>query len=217
MVRACRRRATHRARRARVASHAAVVARALARYGVPGGSSGKFEDVVRKFLSQTIKKIPDLLHHMNTQFSPSLLRAADVPVYQLRQNPGEFIVTFPQAFHAGFSYGFNVGEAVKGKEVARALGCNDFFVARHIRAMEDFLKASYVSSTLIQFNGRPKSVTHWDFVLAVSTYGDGNPHAPHHRRWRRCRSASSSGWSSRGGSTTSTASRRWSSSSCSAR
>ena len=82
------------------------------RYGVPGGSSGKFEDVVRKFLSQTIKKIPDLLHHMNTQFSPSLLRAADVPVYQLRQNPGEFVVTFPQAFHAGFSYGFNVGEAV---------------------------------------------------------------------------------------------------------
>ena len=55
---------------------------------------------------------PDLLHHMNTQFSPSLLRAADVPVYQLRQNPGEFVVTFPQAFHAGFSYGFNVGEAV---------------------------------------------------------------------------------------------------------
>ena len=81
-------------------------------YGVPGASSSKFEDVVRKFLSQTIKKIPDLLHHMNTQFSPSLLRAADVPVYQLRQNPGEFVVTFPQAFHAGFSYGFNVGEAV---------------------------------------------------------------------------------------------------------
>ena len=81
-------------------------------YGVPGVSSGKFEDVVRKFLSQTIKKIPDLLHHMNTQFSPSLLRANGVPVYQVRQNPGEFVVTFPQAFHGGFSYGFNVGEAV---------------------------------------------------------------------------------------------------------
>ena len=81
-------------------------------YGVPGASSSKFEDVVRKFLSQTIKKIPDLLHHMNTQFSPSLLRANGVPVYQVRQNPGEFVVTFPQAFHGGFSYGFNVGEAV---------------------------------------------------------------------------------------------------------
>ena len=28
------------------------------------------------------------------------------------QRPGEFIVTFPAAFHAGFSHGFNCGEAV---------------------------------------------------------------------------------------------------------
>lgn len=26
--------------------------------------------------------------------------------------PGEFIVTFPGSYHAGFSTGFNVGEAV---------------------------------------------------------------------------------------------------------
>ena len=28
------------------------------------------------------------------------------------QQPGEFIVTFPRAYHAGFSNGFCVGEAV---------------------------------------------------------------------------------------------------------
>jgi histone demethylase JARID1 len=28
------------------------------------------------------------------------------------QRPGEFIITFPAAFHAGFSHGFNCGEAV---------------------------------------------------------------------------------------------------------
>lgn len=64
----------------------------------------------------------------------------------------------------------NVGEAVKGKEVARALGCSDFFVARHIRAMEDFLKASYVSSTLIQFNGISTQVVALTVSITVTLY-----------------------------------------------
>jgi len=33
-------------------------------------------------------------------------------VYKACQEPGQFIVTFPQAYHCGFSYGFNCGEAV---------------------------------------------------------------------------------------------------------
>ncbi len=28
------------------------------------------------------------------------------------QRPGEFVVTFPRAYHAGFSHGFSIGEAV---------------------------------------------------------------------------------------------------------
>lgn len=55
---------------------------------------------------------PDLLHHMALQVSPSYLRSQGVPVRQLGQEPGTFIITFPQAFHGGFSYGFNIGEAV---------------------------------------------------------------------------------------------------------
>ena len=31
---------------------------------------------------------------------------------KVTQRPGEFIITFPAAFHAGFSHGFNCGEAV---------------------------------------------------------------------------------------------------------
>jgi hypothetical protein len=37
--------------------------------------------------------------------------ARGVPVYQTSQEPGSFVVTFPMAYHGGFSYGFNVGEA----------------------------------------------------------------------------------------------------------
>ena len=81
-------------------------------YGVPGEKASAFENVVRRFYKQRLQEVPDLLHHMNTQFSPSKLAAHGVPVYKLVQEAGSFVVTFPQAFHSGFSYGFNCGEAV---------------------------------------------------------------------------------------------------------
>lgn len=43
--------------------------------------------------------------------SHPFLRAAGVRVTRAVQNPGEFIITFPRGYHAGFSNGFNVGEA----------------------------------------------------------------------------------------------------------
>lgn len=41
-----------------------------------------------------------------------VLAWGQVPVCRLQQLPGQFVVTFPKAYHAGFSYGFNCGEAV---------------------------------------------------------------------------------------------------------
>ena len=81
-------------------------------YGVPGKSAGAFENVVRRFYKQRLLEVPDLLHNMNTMFSPSKLKALNVEVYKITQLPGEFVITFPQAFHSGFSFGYNCGEAV---------------------------------------------------------------------------------------------------------
>lgn len=81
-------------------------------YGVPGSHAAAFENVVRRFYKQRLLEVPDLLHHMNTMFSPSKLKALEVPVYQALQTAGTYVITFPQAFHSGFSYGFNLGEAV---------------------------------------------------------------------------------------------------------
>jgi histone demethylase JARID1 len=37
---------------------------------------------------------------------------AGVPVCRTDQHAGEFVVTFPRAYHAGFNQGYNFAEAV---------------------------------------------------------------------------------------------------------
>ncbi|CAN0055336.1 unnamed protein product [Discosporangium mesarthrocarpum] len=54
----------------------------------------------------------ELLYNMTKMMSPARLRHDNVTVSRLLQRPGEFVVTFPKAYHGGFSYGFNCGEAV---------------------------------------------------------------------------------------------------------
>ena len=81
-------------------------------YGVPGSEAKNFEKISKNFLLESFRESPDLLHHMTTQISPSLLLNSGIPVYKASQDAGTFIITFPKSFHAGFSYGFNCGEAV---------------------------------------------------------------------------------------------------------
>ncbi|KAI5054909.1 hypothetical protein GOP47_0030054 [Adiantum capillus-veneris] len=81
-------------------------------YGVPGNAAQKLEDAMKKHLPALFEEQPDLLHKLVTQLSPSVLKAEGVPVYRAVQKPGEFVVTFPRAYHAGFNCGFNCAEAV---------------------------------------------------------------------------------------------------------
>ncbi|KAK6156205.1 hypothetical protein DH2020_010453 [Rehmannia glutinosa] len=81
-------------------------------YGVPGSDALKLEAAMRKHLPDLFAEQPDLLHKLVTQLSPSILSSEGVPVYRCVQNPGEFVLTFPRAYHAGFNCGFNCAEAV---------------------------------------------------------------------------------------------------------
>jgi hypothetical protein len=81
-------------------------------YGVPGNDAAKFEQCIQKMKSQRVKIEKDVLHKLVLMTGPTTLGAANVPLVRVDQNPGEFVVTFPQAYHGGFSLGFNCGEAV---------------------------------------------------------------------------------------------------------
>ncbi|KAK7360918.1 hypothetical protein VNO77_02936 [Canavalia gladiata] len=88
-------------------------------YGIPGHAALGFERVVREHVyTNDILSTDgedgafDVLLGKTTLFPPNILLEHEVPVYKAVQNPGEFIITFPRAYHAGFSHGFNCGEAV---------------------------------------------------------------------------------------------------------
>jgi [histone H3]-trimethyl-L-lysine4 demethylase len=80
-------------------------------YSIPPASASAFERAVRTIVPTRVHDTPDLLHRLVTLVPPGVLRDAHgVPVFQTLQKPGTFIVTWPRAYHAGFSHGYNVGE-----------------------------------------------------------------------------------------------------------
>ncbi|KAI5384630.1 lysine-specific demethylase JMJ18 [Lathyrus oleraceus] len=81
-------------------------------YGVPGSHASAMEDAMRKHLPDLFEENPNLLNELVTQFSPSILKSEGIPVYRAVQHSGEFVITFPRAYHGGFSCGFNCAEAV---------------------------------------------------------------------------------------------------------
>ncbi|KAJ6824600.1 receptor-like serine/threonine-protein kinase [Iris pallida] len=81
-------------------------------YGIPGTHALKLESAMKKHLADLFEEQPDLLHNLVTQFSPSMLKLEGVPVYRCLQRTGEFVLTFPRAYHSGFNCGFNCAEAV---------------------------------------------------------------------------------------------------------
>ncbi|KAM6551640.1 hypothetical protein CsatB_001448 [Cannabis sativa] len=81
-------------------------------YGVPGSHASALEDAMRKHLPDLFEEQPHLLNELVTQLSPSVLKSEGVPVYQAVQHSGEFVLTFPRAYHSGFNCGFNCAEAV---------------------------------------------------------------------------------------------------------
>ncbi|KAL5991233.1 hypothetical protein ACLOJK_012140 [Asimina triloba] len=104
-------------------------------YGVPRDAAVAFEEVVRihgyggevnpvaesvvfLLFKQLTVVHTDLmavtfaiLGEKTTVMSPEVLIGAGIPCCRLVQNAGEFVVTFPRAYHSGFSHGFNCGEA----------------------------------------------------------------------------------------------------------
>ncbi|KAI3917095.1 hypothetical protein MKX01_003544 [Papaver californicum] len=83
-------------------------------YAVPGDRAVSFEEIVcSQGYGGTIDRLAalTLLGEKTNLLSPEVVVASGLPCCRLVQYPGEFVVTFPRAYHVGFSHGFNCGEA----------------------------------------------------------------------------------------------------------
>ncbi|KAL7625856.1 hypothetical protein AAE478_005079 [Parahypoxylon ruwenzoriense] len=81
-------------------------------YGIPADDTEKFENAMREAVPELFETQPDLLFQLVTLLTPEHLKKAGVRVYAVDQRAGQLVITFPQAYHAGFNHGFNFNEAV---------------------------------------------------------------------------------------------------------
>ncbi|XP_058083388.1 lysine-specific demethylase ELF6 isoform X2 [Magnolia sinica] len=83
-------------------------------YAIPGDYAFTLEEVIRvQGYGGHLDRLGalTLLGEKTSLLSPEAVIASGIPCCRLVQNPGEFVVTFPRAYHVGFSHGFNCGEA----------------------------------------------------------------------------------------------------------
>lgn len=81
-------------------------------YGIPADNASRFEKLSEWLAPEAFKEAPDLLNERSCLVSPGTLTSHGIPVFGANQRPGEFIVTFPNVYHAGFNQGYNFNEAV---------------------------------------------------------------------------------------------------------
>lgn len=80
-------------------------------YCVPPAHRGRFERLARGLLPDVFRQCPEFLRHKELMISPQLLEAHAIPVVRCTQEPGEFMINFPGAYHAGFNHGWNCAES----------------------------------------------------------------------------------------------------------
>src|SRR5579859_5018806 len=74
-------------------------------YGIPGSDAKKFEEAMQNAVPELFETQPDLLFQLVTMLSPERLVEEGVQVFAVDQRPNQFVITFPQAYHAGFNHG----------------------------------------------------------------------------------------------------------------
>ena len=81
-------------------------------YAVPPEHGQRLECLARELFPGSSRGCEAFLRHKVALISPSVLKENGIPFSRITQEAGEFMVTFPYGYHAGFNHGFNCAEAI---------------------------------------------------------------------------------------------------------
>ncbi|XP_049443983.1 lysine-specific demethylase 4A isoform X6 [Epinephelus fuscoguttatus] len=80
-------------------------------YVVPPEHGKRLERLAKGFFPGNAQSCEAFLRHKMTLISPLILKKYGIPFEKVTQEAGQFIVTFPFGYHAGFNHGFNCAES----------------------------------------------------------------------------------------------------------
>ena len=80
-------------------------------YTIPPQYRRRFERLADGLFPNLKKDCPAYLRHKMCLISPNILRQNSIPYNKVVQHEGEFMITFPCGYHAGFNTGYNCAES----------------------------------------------------------------------------------------------------------
>lgn len=134
-------------------------------YLIPPSQAHQVESVCHLEYPMDAQECSEFVRHKNCMLSPKLLQGYGINIYTARQEPGEFIVTFPRCYHFGFNFGANIAESVNfatpdwleiGKR-AKACTCSSTNVKIDVHALERAWRKATGEITPTPSSPQPKS------------------------------------------------------------
>ncbi|KAK7027350.1 hypothetical protein VNI00_015313 [Paramarasmius palmivorus] len=156
-------------------------------YAVPQGRASALENAMRSYFPKDTSQCSQFLRHKSFLASPGLLAKTSCKPNHCVQHAGEFMITFPRGYHAGFNLGLNCAESVNfalpswlelGK-VAKACKCvpdsvridvNQLLADRERREtgeVEEPLKSKHKRSASAPLKKEPVKREEFSVVLSI--------------------------------------------------
>ncbi|XP_006813368.2 lysine-specific demethylase 4C [Saccoglossus kowalevskii] len=80
-------------------------------YTIPPTHGKRLERLASGFFPSSFQQCQNFLRHKMTLISPHILKQYSIPYNKITQEAGEFMITFPYGYHAGYNHGFNCAES----------------------------------------------------------------------------------------------------------